>query len=379
MKKIITLLLIISLNAQVVPFNAFEKVSTNTQNVQMINPTDQVLVGYWYNKGSAVTTPPGFKLTEVNDAYNVVVVSFMNSTKKGQIPTFSPNKNIYKTDEEFKNDVQILNQEGKTVLLSIGGQKGQLIDLRPEQGAELAQHLLDVVEKYGFDGFDIDLEDNARDRFGNQLAITSAVKIVKNHFRKLGENFIVTLAPTASGLQLKRNNLNYFPYKTSGPKAKKTAQNPVVDNLKFFQQTNDAFENSNGLLHQTWNYPIVRIEKNKTNRAAYVPYLLALEGYYDWVNLQVYSQGDFELNGYIATKEKDRELFLQALILNITTGHSADWSTSFYRIPPEKLVIGLPASKNVSPKSYIQNPRQIEEVINYSRNLEGDLKGLMTW
>lgn len=84
----------------------------------------KVLVGYWHNwaskgrDGYKQGTSASLNLSEVNQAYNVVPVSFMKSDGTTRIPTFKP---YNQTDTAFRQEVAQLNSQGRAVLLALGG------------------------------------------------------------------------------------------------------------------------------------------------------------------------------------------------------------------------------------------------------------------
>ena len=74
---------------------------------EMVNPTDKVLVGYWHNwestgkDGYKYGTSADFDLSQTQDGYNVINVSFMKTPQGSTLPTFKP---YNKTDAEFRAD-----------------------------------------------------------------------------------------------------------------------------------------------------------------------------------------------------------------------------------------------------------------------------------
>ncbi|MGC2938755.1 chitinase, partial [Enterococcus faecalis] len=57
------------------------------------------------------------------------------------------------------------------------------------------------VETYGVDGLDFDFELLAITAGDNQTVIPAALKIVTDHYRAQGKNFIITMAPESPYLK----------------------------------------------------------------------------------------------------------------------------------------------------------------------------------
>ena len=174
-------------------------------------------------------------------------------TPEGQtLPTFKP---YNKTDTEFRAEISKLNAEGKSVLIALGGADAH-IELKKSQESDFVNEIIRLIDTYGFDGLDIDLEQAAIEAADNQTVIPSALKKVKDHYRKDGKNFMITMAPE-------------FPYLTSSGK--------------------------------------------------YAPYINNLDSYYDFINPQYYNQGgdgfwDSDLNMWISqSNDEKKEDFLYGL------------------------------------------------------------------
>ena len=149
----------------------------------------KVLVGYWHNwaskgrDGYKQGTSASLNLSEVNQAYNVVPVSFMKSDGTTRIPTFKP---YNQTDTAFRQEVAQLNSQGRAVLLALGGADAHIQLVKGDEQA-FANEIIRQVETYGFDGLDIDLEQLAITVGDNQTVIPAALKIVKDHYRAQGK------------------------------------------------------------------------------------------------------------------------------------------------------------------------------------------------
>ncbi len=290
---------------------------------EMVNPTDKVLVGYWHNwkstgkDGYKYGTSADFDLSQTQDGYNVrynvINVSFMKTPQGSSLPTFKPYK---KTDAEFRAEVAKLNAEGKSVLIALGGADAH-IALTKAQEDDFVNEVIRLVDTYGFDGLDIDLEQSAIDAADNNTVIPSALRKVKAHYRQQGKNFMITMAPE-------------FPYLTTTGK--------------------------------------------------YAPYINGLEGDYDYINPQYYNQGgdgfwDSDLNMWISqSNDEQKEAFLYGLTHRLVTG-----TDNFIKIPADKFVIGLPANEDAAATGYVKNPKDVENALKRLKASGNEIKGLMTW
>ncbi|MFC3913238.1 immunoglobulin-like domain-containing protein [Pseudaeromonas sharmana] len=291
--------------------------ATTTQS--MINPQSGVVVGYWHNwcngGGYKGGTAPCVNLEQINPQYNVVNVSFMKVYGNEVLPTFKLDPGIGLSESQFIAQIATLNSQGRSVLLALGGAEAH-IELHKGQEQAFADEIIRLVELYGFDGLDIDLEQTAITAADNQTVIPAALRLVKDHYRAQGKNFLITMAPE-------------FPYLTS-----------------------------NGL---------------------YTPYLRALEGYYDWINPQFYNQGGDGIwvdgIGWIAqnndTLKGDFIYYIADSLVNGTRG--------FYKIPSDKLVFGIPTNNDAAATGYVKNPQDLFSAFNRLKAQSQPLRGVMTW
>lgn len=114
-------------------------------------PAPKLLVGYWHN----FINGAGFiRLNQISQDWDVINVSFGETLPDQCTITFSP---MY-SENDFINDIKYLQSKGKKVLLSIGGQNGAVSVSDSSKKETFISSLKAVLNKYNFDGLDVDLE-----------------------------------------------------------------------------------------------------------------------------------------------------------------------------------------------------------------------------
>jgi chitinase len=148
-----------------------------------------LLTGYWQNFDNGATN---LRLRDIPSNYGIVAVAFADAdaSKPGGI-TFTLDSTVssklgYDT-AAFKADIATLHAQGRKVVLSVGGQNGAISLPDATAAANFANSAYALMQSYGFDGVDIDLE-NAP----NLVNMTSALRQIGT---KAGTNFVLTMAP----------------------------------------------------------------------------------------------------------------------------------------------------------------------------------------
>ncbi|GAA1078384.1 glycosyl hydrolase family 18 protein [Nocardiopsis metallicus] len=166
-----------------------ETVSDTAQTQQ----THQWLTGYWHNFDNGSTVMP---LSEIPSEYNLVAIAFADNhpTLDGGI-TFnlaSSELNGY-TDAQFRDDVAAIQAEGRKVIISVGGEIGNVDVTNPTQAQNFADTTYELMQDYGFDGVDIDLEHGI-----NAEHLTNALRDLSD---RAGSDLIIAMAPQTIDFQ----------------------------------------------------------------------------------------------------------------------------------------------------------------------------------
>ncbi|MFI8087173.1 chitinase [Streptomyces sp. NPDC086080] len=150
------------------------------------------VTGYWqnFNNGAAVQ-----RISDVPSQYDIIAVAFADATGTPGAVTFnldSAGLNGY-TVAQFKADVRAKQAAGKKVIISVGGEKGTVSVNDSASATNFANSVHAVMQEYGFDGVDIDLENGL-----NATYMTQALRALS---AKAGPSMILTMAPQTIDMQ----------------------------------------------------------------------------------------------------------------------------------------------------------------------------------
>ncbi|MFF8906843.1 chitinase [Streptomyces olivaceoviridis] len=157
------------------------------------------VTGYWQNFNNGATVQ---KLSDVPSSYDIVAVAFADATSTPGAVSFtldSAGLNGYTVDQ-FKADIKAKQAAGKKVIISVGGEKGSVSVNDASSAANFANSVYSLMQTYGFDGVDIDLENGL-----NATYMTQALRALSS---KAGSSLIITMAPQTIDMQSTSNT--YF-------------------------------------------------------------------------------------------------------------------------------------------------------------------------
>ncbi|WP_192583222.1 chitinase [Streptomyces albicerus] len=157
------------------------------------------VTGYWqnFNNGAAVQ-----KISDVQSQYDIIAVAFADATTTPGAVTFnldSAGLGGYTVDQ-FKADIRAKQAAGKKVIVSVGGERGTVSVNDATSATNFANSVYSLMQTYGFDGVDIDLE--------NGLNATYMTQALRSLSSKAGSSLIITMAPQTIDMQSTSNS--YF-------------------------------------------------------------------------------------------------------------------------------------------------------------------------
>ncbi|MGW0315511.1 chitinase [Streptomyces flavidovirens] len=152
---------------------------------------EHALTGYWQNFNNGATVQ---KLRDVQAQYDIIAVSFADSTATpGQI-VFNLDPAVgYASAADFKADIAAKKAAGKSVIISVGGEKGNVTINSDASATAFANSAYALMQEYGFNGVDIDLEHGI-----NSTYLTKALRQLS---AKAGSGLVLTMAPQTIDMQ----------------------------------------------------------------------------------------------------------------------------------------------------------------------------------
>ncbi|MCX5093234.1 glycosyl hydrolase family 18 protein [Streptomyces sp. NBC_00365] len=315
--------------------------------------TGHALVGYLhasFANGSGYT-----RMADVPDSWDIIDLAFgePTSTTSGDIRftrcpvTECPS---VENDADFKAAIKAKQAAGKKVLISIGGQNGQVQLTTTAARDTFVSSVSKIIDTYGLDGLDIDFEghslslDASDTNFKSPTTpvIVNLISALKTLKAKYGSKFVLTMAPETFFVQL-----GYQYYGTG----KWGGQDPRA--------------------------------------GAYLPVIYALRDDLTLLHVQDYNSGSIMGldNQYHSMGGADFHIAMTDMLL---TGFpvAGDANNVFPPLRPDQVAIGMPASTNAG-NGYV-TPSEVTKTLDCltrktncgsyaTHGTWPGLRGLMTW
>jgi len=305
------------------------------------NAQNHELIGYWQNWNDS--NAPFIPLNQIDPRYTIICVSFAVPTSPSNMTmVFTPDG---VSQSEFISQVQGLQNQGKKILLSIGGATASISLSDDATKITFINSMNAILDAYPFDGIDIDIEHGnsilatgtiANPTSSDCINLIDAISQIKAHYFSLyNKNMILTMAPETA----------------------------------YVQGGMSAY---GGI----WG--------------GYLPILDALRNDINFIHVQLYNSGSvYGIDGNIYTQGTSDFIVAmsEALIHGFST--AGGFFTGF---PAHKVVVGLPSCPNAAGGGFVST-LQVQNAVKYLLGTGpqagsyvlnqpagyNDLGGLMTW
>ena len=280
-------------------------------------------------------------MDKIDPSYNVIITAFIVTDESGnyQLAYKNPGSTApsFYTPEEVKSFINKTKAQGRKVIVSLGGQYFDMKMSTSEDVNFFVSQMKTIIDEYGFEGIDLDLEHNSLSTIDPEL-LANAVTQVVNNYRVNGENFWLTAAPEWGFI---------IPYSYgSGQWASHSLEGDF-----FVKIINDiGIDNFDYIWPQTYN--------------------------------QGPANGVTGPNGDKVSPSNGMDKFLSAMAWGITTqeGYAANGNMGVF-IPSDKLCLGIPATEGAAggAMTYVATPELIKSAWNLMLEHGGLVSGFMNW
>ncbi len=168
--------------------------------------SDKINATYWslwggntsYNIGGKQIVSNAVDLDKIDSSYNMLIVAFIITDANGNLylaydMNNPANQQGLYNPEQVKKFITNAKAQGKKVIVSLGGEKFHL-SLKTEAQKQLfITQAKNIINEYGFDGLDLDLE--AGSFTSDPALLGQAVSQIVNDYRSSGKTFALTAAP----------------------------------------------------------------------------------------------------------------------------------------------------------------------------------------
>jgi chitinase len=171
------------------------------------NAQSPALIGYWQNWNDGQS--PYIQLTQIDTSYNIIPVAFaVPSSGTTYNMTFVPDG---VTQLTLKKKIDTMHLREKKVIISIGGANDPVSLPDTNKRNTFISSMMSIINTYGFDGMDIDLEGSSISISGGTIAnpidakiinLIYAIRKIMDLYRvQFGKKMMLTMAPETAYVQ----------------------------------------------------------------------------------------------------------------------------------------------------------------------------------
>lgn len=157
------------------------------------------LIGYWHNFVNPAGCP--IPLSEMSEDWDVIDIAFADNDPNS---TGTVHFNLFQKDirsdcpaidpVKFKQDMADLQAKGKVFVLSLGGAEGTITLNTDSDEQHFVSSLTDIIQEWGFDGLDVDLESGSGLVHGSEIQARLGRALLQIE-QNTGGDMYLTMAP----------------------------------------------------------------------------------------------------------------------------------------------------------------------------------------
>ncbi|WP_372076583.1 Ig-like domain-containing protein [Vibrio amylolyticus] len=157
------------------------------------------LVGYWHNFVNGAGCP--MRLADMPNAWDIIDIAFAENDRNSN---GTVHFNLYSGDihsscaaldpAKFKQDMANLQAQGKVFVLSLGGAEGTITLNTDQDEAAFVSSLTALINEWGFDGLDVDLESGSNLLHGSEIQARLGRALLQIE-ANIGGDMYLTMAP----------------------------------------------------------------------------------------------------------------------------------------------------------------------------------------
>lgn len=306
----------------------------------------RVMIGYWQTWGTSGN--PFIKLRDISMNWDIINVAHALPAQPGskdgkmKFNLDVPNYN----ESEFISDIKYLHSKGKKIVLSIGDDNGYFTLVESGAVEQFVSDIKNIIDKFGFDGIDIDLQDHSTDfnqgcdrviyDFSSPILVqlSNAIKQIVTSY---GKDFILSWSPATLCAQL-------------------------------------GYSSYGG------------IDTNCDSRAgSYLPIINKLRNLTTYVHVQLYNSGPIEapdgIYYFVGNKEGIvalTKMMLDGFYVSSSVSYKQDVRYWFEPLRPDQVIIGVPVSKSAAGNGQISNA-ELQDAYKELNEKYSPLRGFMAW
>ncbi len=167
--------------------------------VRSIVQSKHKLIGYWHNFVNGSGCP--IELNQMSKDWDIIDIAFADNDRNsnGTVHFNLYNGDIHSSCApidpiQFKQDIRDLQAQGKVFVLSLGGAEGTITLNTDSDEAAFVASLTAIIQEWGFDGLDIDLESGSNLLHGSEIQ-ARLPRALRKIEANIGGDMYLTMAP----------------------------------------------------------------------------------------------------------------------------------------------------------------------------------------